>query len=154
MALVNITKNPFSEPISVRFGNNTPTKNGAFVTITKDKAETEKDVFKADAFGDGKKPELEIAVIAESFHPYQNENEDDLVIEQNKVYRAFPIKHGLEIAVSQEDFIHNTVDVGDAVKPHPSSHKLVKDTEGTSAIGYVIGTPVLNGQKSVEIRFI
>ena len=45
MALINITKNPFSEPISGRFQEQASTTNGAFVEITKSATEKELDVF-------------------------------------------------------------------------------------------------------------
>lgn len=151
MALINITKNPFSEPISGRFNEQTPTKNGAFVAITKEVGEQQLDVF---GIGKLKAKNLEIGVIAESFHPYTaNEREIDMMVENGRIYRVIPIKHGIEIAVSEE-FVKNTVAIGDTVKPVANSHQVEKSADGTDAIGYVIGKPVLNGQKSVEIRFI
>jgi hypothetical protein len=151
MALVNITKNPFSEPISVRFAETTATENGAFVAITKDKNEKERDVFKASKLA---AKNLEIAVITETFHPYTAlEKEEDIKIAKDGVYRAIPVKLGVEIAVA-EDFVKGAVDVGDAVKPVANGHQVEKSADGADAIGYVIGKPVLNGQKSVEIRFI
>ena len=147
MALVNITKNPFSEPISVRFAETTATENGAFVAITKDKNEKERDVFKASKLA---AKNLEIAVITETFHPYTAlEKEEDIKIVKDGVYRAIPVKLGVEIAVAEA-----FVEVGDAVKPVANGHQVEKSADGTDAIGYVIGKPVLNGQKSVEIRFI
>ena len=89
-----------------------------------------------------------------TFHPYAgNEREEDMEIRNGKIYRVIPIKHGIEIAVS-EKFVKNTVAIGDTVKPVADSHQVEKSADGTDAIGYVIGKPVLNGQKSVEIRFI
>lgn len=94
-------------------------------------------------------------VTADQRYSLHGKTDDDLTVPKGEITRAYIVHSGLVLQI-EKGLIHETVNVGDLLAPHPSSQKYVKHTEGNkNAVARVLKTGVKHmGREMVEIIFL
>lgn len=151
MALINIDRNPYPEPISVKYSGTKGLVNGSVIGYEHGKVALEQELFDGKEVTEG----CLACVVAEPFHPYlPTEEEIDMAFKSGDVVRAYPLKAGIEVTVSKDKCSTGAIKLGDYVGVKNADVVFEKVIDKEKAVGKVVKVYKFNGQDSLRILFI